>query len=100
MNYYSVLSVTPTDAQWVADYVSAAKELVAKHGGNYLARTSNHQRLEGAGTDPAMRIIIRWPSQAAALAFMKDPAYAPYLRARTSGSDSHHFLIEGRDELA
>jgi quinol monooxygenase YgiN len=28
-----------------------------------------------------------------------DPAYVPHLKARTAGSNSHHFLIEGRDDL-
>jgi hypothetical protein len=31
---------------------------------------------------------------------MKDADYAPHLAARTAGSDSFHFLIEGKDELA
>ena len=31
---------------------------------------------------------------------MSDPAYEPHLKARTAGSNSHHFLIEGKDELA
>jgi uncharacterized protein (DUF1330 family) len=33
-------------------------------------------------------------------AVMNDPAYLPHLKARTAGSNSHHFLIEGKDGLA
>lgn len=100
MTYYSVLAVTPTSDDWVPDYLPAANALVARHGGRYLARTSNHERLEGAGAGAALRIIIAWPSKEAAETFMKDPAYKPHLEARTAGSDSHHFLIEGKDDLA
>jgi len=95
-----VLEVTPTEDAWVADYLPVANRLVAEHGGKFLARTSNHERLEGEGDDVALRIIIEWPSKEAALAFANDPEYAPHLKARTEGSVSHHFLIEGKDALA
>lgn len=31
---------------------------------------------------------------------MSDPDYAPHLEARTAGSISHHYLIEGKDDQA
>ena len=100
MTYYSVLAVTPTNEDWIPGYVGPTSEIVARHGGKYLARTANHERLEGDGQDPAMRVIIEWPSKEAALAFMGDPDYRPHLEARTAGSRSHHVLIEGSDALA
>ncbi|MBT8080089.1 MAG: DUF1330 domain-containing protein [Gammaproteobacteria bacterium] len=100
MSYYSTITVTPTTDEWVADYIGAANALVAKHGGKYLARTASHERLEGEGEDAALRVIIEWPSREAALAFMSDPGYAPHLKARTAGSQSYHFLVEGKDDLA
>ncbi|MEM7245471.1 MAG: DUF1330 domain-containing protein [Acidobacteriota bacterium] len=100
MTYYSVLAVTPTSDEWIPDYIEPANTLVAKHGGRYLARTASHERLEGEGENAALRILLEWPSKEAALAFMNDPEYVPHLKARTAGSNSHHFLIEGKDDLA
>jgi len=100
MSYYSVLAVTPTTEDWIPGYLEPANRLVAQHGGKYLARTSSHERLEGEGEGAALRIVIEWPSKEAALAFMNDPEYVPHLKARTAGSNSHHFLIEGKDDLA
>lgn len=100
MPYYSVLAVTPTSEDWIPDYIGPANALVAQYGGKYLARTASHERLEGTGDDAALRIVIEWPSKEAALSFMRDPVYVPHLKARTAGSDSHHFLIEGKDDLA
>ena len=100
MIYYSVLAVTPTTEDWIPAYLESVNALVAKHGGKYLARTSSHERLEGEGEDAALRVILQWPSKEAAMAFMSDPDYQPHLQARTSGSNSHHFLIEGKDDLA
>lgn len=100
MTYYSVLAVTPTSEDWIPDYIGPANALAAKHGGKYLARTASHERLEGEGENAALRIILEWPSKEAAQAFMSDPGYVPHLKARTNGSVSHHFLIEGKDDLA
>ncbi|MEM7798963.1 MAG: DUF1330 domain-containing protein [Chloroflexota bacterium] len=100
MTYYSVLAVTPTTDEWIPDYIGPANALVAKHGGKYLARTASHEQVEGETQAAALRIILEWPSKEAALAFMNDPQYLPHLQARTSGSDSQHFLIEATDDLA
>ncbi|MUJ36952.1 DUF1330 domain-containing protein [Aliivibrio fischeri] len=100
MTFYSVLEVTPTEQDWVADYIGPANKLVTQYGGKYIARTSSHERLEGNGENAALRIIIEWPSKQAAINFMNDDEYAPHLKARTAGSISHHFLIEGKDDLA
>ncbi len=98
--YYSVLEVTPTDQDWVADYIGPANKLVAQYGGKYLARTNSHEPLEGEGEEPALRIIIEWPSKEAAIGFMNNPGYVPHLKARTAGSISRHALIEAKDYLA
>lgn len=100
MTYYSVVAVTPTSEDWIPDYIGSVNELVAKHGGKYLARTANHEQIEGEANDAALRIVIEWPSKDAALAFMSDPDYVPHLKARTAGSNSFHYLIEAKDDLA
>ncbi|MEM7288870.1 MAG: DUF1330 domain-containing protein [Pseudomonadota bacterium] len=100
MAYYSILAVTPQTEDWIPDYIGPANRLVAKHGGKYLARTANHEQIEGDENPAALRIIIEWPSKEAAQAFMGDPEYVPHLEARTSGSQSFHFLVEARDDLA
>ena len=100
MKFYSVLDVTPTNNDWVESYIEPANRLVAKYGGKYLARTSNHERVEGKKDDVQLRIIIEWPSRQNALDFMSDPEYVPHLKERTKGSISNHYLIEAKDDLA
>ncbi len=100
MTCYSVLDVTPTREDWIADYLPAANRRVAAYGGRYLARSTSHQQVEGADQPAALRIIIEWPSKENAQAFMADGEYAPHLAARTSGSVSHHYLVDGTDDLA
>jgi len=100
MAYYSVLDVSPTSEDWIPGYLPVANERVAAHGGKYLARTTSHEQVEGGEQPAALRIIIEWPSKENAEAFMADDAYIPHLMARTEGSTSHHYLIEGKDDLA
>jgi uncharacterized protein (DUF1330 family) len=58
-----VLEVTPSNENWMPDYIALANTIVAKHGGKYIARTSSHECLEGEGENAALRIIIKWPSK-------------------------------------
>ncbi|MCG7867512.1 MAG: DUF1330 domain-containing protein [Candidatus Thiodiazotropha taylori] len=100
MSYYSVLDVTPNREDWIPDYIGSANRLIAQYGGKYLARTTSHSQLEGELKEAALRIIIEWPSKQAAESFMADAQYQPHLQARTAGSISHHYLVEGKDDLA
>jgi len=100
MASYSVLAVTLKSEDWIADYLPVTNAAVARHGGKYLSRTASHEQIEGADRSADLRVIIEWPSKEAAMNFMSDPAYKPQLDARTNGSTSFHFLIEGKDDLA
>ena len=100
MTYYSVLDVTPTTDSWIPDYLGAVGTIVAKHGGKYLARTANHEQIEGEGDAVGLRVILEWPSKDAAQNFMNDSAYTNHFKARTDGSVSNHYLIEGNDQFA
>lgn len=100
MTHYSVLNVTPTSEDWIEGYLPVANRLIAEHGGRYLARTADHERIEGESEDVALRIIIEWPSKEAAVAFENDSEYQPHLQARLDNSTSQHFLLAGKDDLA
>lgn len=100
MAYYSYLEVTPTSEDWIPGYLPVANERIAAHGGKYLARTAEHDQVEGPEREAGLRIIIEWPSKEAAMNFMNDPEYKPHLEDRHAGSTSFHFLIAAKDDLA
>lgn len=100
MSHYSIIHSTPTSEEWIPTYIENVGPMVEKHGGKYLARSTNYERLEGEGENPAAFVMIEWPNKEAGLAFMNDPEYKPFLEARLAGSVSHHFLIDGNDELS
>lgn len=99
MKHYVVAALKIDDEAWVPEYVSNVAALVEKHGGRYLARGGNLEKLEGEGAAPHIAAIIEWPSKEAAEAFYSDPDYQPYLQSRLAGASGDLLLIEG-DESA
>ncbi len=75
MPIYSVIHSTPTSEDWIPSYVESVGAIVERHGGEYLARTMQFERLEGEGKDPAAFVMINWPDRDSAKAFMEDPEY-------------------------
>ncbi len=97
MKYYAIVLLKMHNDSWVGDYLPNVTKLVEQHGGRYLARTGNFERVEGDGSNPDLQVLIEWPSKEAALAFYNDQAYQPYLQARQAGSSSDFFLVAGED---
>lgn len=97
MKYYAIVSLNLRNDSWVSDYLPNVTALVEQHGGRYLARTGNFERVEGDSANPDLQVVIEWPSKEAALAFYNDPAYQPYLQSRLAGASSDFFLVAGED---
>jgi uncharacterized protein (DUF1330 family) len=97
MKYYAVAEVDVTDGGWVRDYVTNVTPMVERHGGRYLARTSQLQKLEGRREPPQTFLIIQWPSKEAADAFYECEEYRPYRERRRSGAHNEFLLVAGED---
>lgn len=97
MKYYAVAEIDITDTDWVAEYVASVTELVERHGGRYLARTPNVEKIEGEREPSQILLIIEWPSKAAAQAFYASGEYGPYLEGRRTGARSEFVLVAGED---
>ena len=100
MKYYMVVNCTPTDEAWIAKYLGPVTDLVHKHGGKYLVRTGNMERIEGDRPLPSVAVIVEWPSKKAAEAFYNDPKYAPFLQMRLAGAENDTILVAGEDIAA
>jgi uncharacterized protein (DUF1330 family) len=97
MKYYCVAELEITERSWIQEYVQNVTRLVERHGGKYLARTSNVERLEGERNTPQIFLIIEWPSKESALTFYQSDEYKPYLQSRMKGSVSELLLVAGED---
>ncbi len=97
MKYYSVAELDITDQSWVRDYVQNVTRLVEQHGGRYLARTSNIEKIEGQRPAPQIFLIIEWPSKQAAESFYDSDVYRPYREKRLAGAKNEFLLVAGED---
>jgi uncharacterized protein (DUF1330 family) len=85
-----------SDASWRPAYREVVDKLVAKHGGRYVARTTNPwEVLEGVAPDVTNVTMIEFPSMEHARAWYNDPEYAPMKRLRQAGSRLTFLLVEG-----
>ncbi len=91
---YLVAEVEVTDVEAYKPYIPKAAEIVAKHGGQYLARGGKTESLEGAA--PASRIaIVQFPSMAELKKFYTSPEYQEVAPIRQKASKSRFFGVEG-----
>lgn len=97
MKYYSMAEIDIKDPQWVAAYVQNVTQMVERHGGRYLARTSRGEKWEGERQLPQIVLLVEWPSREAAQAFYDSEEYKPYLRDRLAGSATEMLLVPGED---
>ena len=95
MKAYALASVQMRDNSWVNQYAAKTAALVAKHGGRYLVRGSNLEKLEGAAPLPHVVVVIEFPDMAQARAWHTDPEYAPLIKLRQGGCDTEFILVEG-----
>ena len=97
MAVYLVADIKVTDPAWISDYATHVHEIVHRHGGRYLSRSGNLVTLEGTPSDANLKALIEFPTAEALTAFVTDPHYAPFAKARRKGSDSRLQLIDDTD---
>ena len=97
MKYYTVAEIEITEQAWVRDYVANVTKLIERHGGRYLARTSNVVRIEGERKLPQLFLIIEWPSKEIADTLYESEEYKPYLKSRLAGAKNELVLVAGED---
>jgi uncharacterized protein (DUF1330 family) len=92
MSIYLILDNTIHDAAKYEEYKRAVPALVAKHGGEYLARDARFEVLAG-DWKPNRIVIFKWPSRAAIDAFMSDPEDQPWKKLRASVATANNLLL-------
>ena len=95
MAAYAIGYLQMRDPAWLAEYVPKTAALVEKHGGKYLVRGGQMERLEGEGDLPSVVVVLEFPSMEQAQAWYNDPEYAAMIKLRQSGADLDLILVDG-----
>jgi len=97
MAHYLIAQVKVNDDSWIPEYAAKVHDIVHRHGGKYLSRSGNITTLEGEESTLSLVAIIEFPTEESLHAFVNDPDYAPYAKARQDGTDSHFIAIDATD---
>jgi len=97
MSAYIIVDITVHDPERYRDYVRAAPDFVARHGGRYLVRGGEVVPAEGDWR-PARLVVIEFPSMRHARAFLDDPEYRAVAAIRHETTTSKLLVAAGADE--
>ena len=88
MAVYVIATIKVNDDSWIPDYAANVHDIVNKHGGKYLSRSSSITTIEGEPSGANPIALIEFPTMEAVQAFGSDAAYTPYGEARIAGTAS------------
>ena len=94
MAAYLIVNTDIHDPAGYEEYRAGVVPLIRKHGGEFLARGGELQIFEGTWK-PARIVLIRFPSMAAARAFMSDPEYQPVMAIRHRAAHTDLVAVDG-----
>jgi uncharacterized protein (DUF1330 family) len=95
MPAYVIASVTEArDQDKLVEYRERNTDVVAAHGGRFVARGGPHEILEG-DYSPVRVVIIEFPDMDAARGWYRSDDYAPLRELRRSASDTDILVVEG-----
>jgi uncharacterized protein (DUF1330 family) len=94
MPAYLIAHIEITDPTGYEEYRKRVPQVVAEHGGRFLARGGTVTVLEG-GWQPKRLVVIEFPDMAALKAFYDSPAYRPLIEMRNRASKGSLIAIEG-----
>ena len=97
MTHYLIANVKVDDDSWIPEYAAKVHDIVHRHGGKYLSRSGNITTIEGEQSDASLVAIIEFPTMESLQAFVSDPEYAPFAKARQDGTDSRFIAIDSTD---
>lgn len=90
-----IVDVDISDTTAYDCYKSDVQPIIARHGGEYLARGGSLEVLESDLWSPTRIVVIRFPDMAAVHAFNGDPAYQPIKAVRHASARSTLMAVDG-----
>jgi uncharacterized protein (DUF1330 family) len=97
MSVFLIAEIKISDDSWVPAYAANVHKFVERQGGKYLSRSGNITAIEGAKKDCSLVAVMQFDSKKALQAFVNDPEYQPYAKARQAGSVSQFYMIDDTD---
>ena len=91
MAAYILVTYDIVDPKAFEPYVPGVIPLLQKHGAEVLVADIDAKTLEG--TARGVNVVLKFPSEEAALAFYNDPAYAPVRKIRRDSCKDNYVVL-------
>jgi uncharacterized protein (DUF1330 family) len=95
MAVYALVELEITNMEGMRPYMEGVSETVAAHGGKYLVRAGNTEVAEGGLGEYPLKVILEFPSIAAAKGWYNSAEYQQILPHRTKNSMCNFIWAEG-----
>lgn len=101
MAVYAVCELNITNVDAMGPYIVAVGDIIAAHGGKYLVRpgiehlAGNAEVLEGGADQYPVKVILEFPSMAAAKGWYNSKEYQAILPHRTKNAEGKLVFVEG-----
>lgn len=92
MPAFWIAHVKVTDPEAYGRYAALATEVIAAHGGVFLARGGRYRQMEGP--DRPRNVVARFPSFEAAVACYESPAYQAALAHARGAAERELAIVE------
>lgn len=95
MTVYALVELEITNMEGIAPYLQAVSDTIAAHGGKYLVQAGNTEVVEGGLGEYPLKVILEFPSMAAAKGWYNSPQYQAILPHRLKNSKCNFVWAEG-----
>lgn len=94
MPAYIILDFRVTDMPLFMEYVEQIPTHIQRHGGKYIVEGLRPEVIEG-DWKPETLVVLEFPSQTQAKAFLTDPIVQPVFAIRHKSTIGNLILVEG-----
>ena len=95
MAVYALIELEITNMEAMGPYIEAVPEMIAAHGGKYLARAGDTEVVEGGLGEYPLKVILEFPTMEAAKGWYHSSEYQAVHSCRAKNSKCNFVWVEG-----
>jgi uncharacterized protein (DUF1330 family) len=92
---YALIELEITDMDGMGPYIAGVSDTISAHGGRYIVRAGATEVVEGGLGEFPTKVVLEFPSMAAAKGWYNSAEYQVILPHRRNSSKSNFVWVEG-----
>lgn len=95
MSAYIITTMEIHSSEWVDEYFAKIPHVILAHGGRFVARCNDVERLEGDDATPDGAFILQFNDRSQARAFWESEEFTFLRKLRVPGATVQALLVDG-----